>query len=311
LITGSLVATVVVPDQGASEAAYREILGFERAGAHPLTAAHAGLWGVPSFPEGAEAVLLRAPGSARGWLRLLPGAEGPTEEPFGARGWFALESVVRDVDALYERLRGSAFRPIDSPRDWDITHLGSVLARSLTTRGPAGEGMFFSQILTQPEGRTLESGGLGVGPIFNAALSTDDLAAARRLYGETLGMEPVVQGVLKDPDVNELLEFPADTAFRLCMMRGSGGGNIELHEYPSNISRARGAPPGRLPAGVALFTLSTDDTAGACARVEEAGYEVLGEASGLREFPYDGGEAFTVRGPFGERLEIVGQGSAG
>lgn len=309
-ITGSPITTLAVPDQAAVEAAYRDTLGFRRVGAYPLTPALAALWGVRPFPAGAGAVLLAAPGSQRGWLRLVPGTGGPNRESFGARGWIASESLTQDVEALYRRLQDSPFRPLASPQNFDLTHLDSVLARSVTARGPAGEGMFFTQVMTQPAGRVLEAGGAAVGPLFNAVLSAGDMAAARRLYQDVLGMQLIVEGVLHDAGVNRLLGFPPATAFPFATVRGRGDGNVELHVYPAEMSYARSEPPDVLPPGTALYTLATDQIATLRAHVAEAGYRILGSAEGLPEPPYKGGAAFTLQGPFGERLEIV-EGEAG
>jgi catechol 2,3-dioxygenase-like lactoylglutathione lyase family enzyme len=307
-IAGSPCTTVAAPDPEHVAQAYIATLGFEERGRAALTAAHAKLWGVAAFPTGAQAILLSAPGATRGWLRIVPGPHANTQG-WGARGWIASESIVADIEALYARVQGSPFMPTGAPTIFDLTHLRSVLARSVTTRGPAGEGMFFTQVLRQPDGRVLQSGGAFVGPFFNCVLSTNDLQAAARLYCDALGMQPLVEGVLQDAGVNALLGFPPDTAFPFCTVRGCGDGNVEIHQYPEGISEPRDDAPDALPGGTAIYTLATtryDETRRALAR---AGFAVLGEAAGLHGFPYLGRRAFTVRGPMGERLEIVEAGA--
>lgn len=308
LIAGSPCTTVAAPDPERVARAYIATLGFEERGRAILTAAHAELWGVAAFPDGAQAILLSAPGATRGWLRIVPGPRANTHG-WGARGWIASESITSDVDALYERVRESAFVPTGAPTIFDLTHLRSVLARSVTTRGPAGEGMFFTQVLQQPDGRVLQSGGALVGPFFNCVLSTNNLQAAARLYRDVLEMQPLVEGVLQDAGVNALLGFPPDTAFPFCTVRGCGDGNVEIHEYPPGITEPRADPTDRLPGGTAIYTLATqryEETRHALAR---AGFTILGEAAGLHGFPYLGRRALTLRGPMGERLEIVETGA--
>lgn len=166
-----LHATLIVADAAPLIEAYA-LLGLAPAGHDRVDAAQAQAWQRPALP-GCAVTWLAAPGSAP-LLRLIesPGAQArPTRL---SHGWLALEVLVRDVDALGQRLQAStAFEIVGAPADLAV----SPAIRAMQVIGPAGEMLYLTQV-KQPV------------PPFNLPLSTE-LTPAQDLGALFIGVMSV------------------------------------------------------------------------------------------------------------------------
>ena len=305
MIQQVLMQTVSLRLFDAGVSALQDDLGFELRAGGPVDEALARVWGVSAQVHPRFAVL-SAPGVARGFIRLV---EGPLDDETGTfhkRGLFNAELLTRDVEALFARLRGSkAFRIVSELNTYDLSGAGGgAVSRSFATRGPGGAGFFFTQYLKVPPPRTLPVCETLVGPMFNAAVSTDLQPPVESFYEKALGMHRRLAGRLTQPTVNRIIGLPDDWGFMMLVYKGEGDGLIEVDIHEHDVPADPAVPLDQLRAGNSMLTVETGDLDGVLSRASAAGLSGTA-AEAIAAAPYDGRRAAVLRGPAGERVELV------
>ncbi len=290
-------------DEGVS--ALQEDLGFEFLAGGAVDEALARAWGVSPRVHSRFAVL-RAPGVSRGFIRLVEGPADDETGTFHKRGMFNAELLTRDVEALFARLRESSrFRIVSELNTYDLSGAGGgAVSRSFATRGPGGAGFFFTQYLKVPPPRTLPVCETLVGPMFNAAVSTDLQPPAEAFYEKVLGMHLRLAGRLTQPTVNRIIGLPDDWGFMMLVYKGEGDGLIEVDIHEHAVPAEPAVPDDQLRAGNSMLTVETSDLDGVLGRAAGAGIAST-SAQAIPAAPYAGRRAAVLRGPAGERVELV------
>lgn len=303
MISRVLAETLVVRELDAAAAAWREELGWETLAEGPVEEPLRELWMTdrglhPRF------ALLRSPGSARGFVRLVEGPEDDRSPSFHRAGLFNAELLCADVDRLYARLEGSqTFRPVSGLNTYDLGATGGAVSRSFATRGPGGAGVLFTTYLAVPPPRTLPRCDHLVGPMFNSALATESAEAMAAFFEGTLGMARRFEGRLAQASINRILGLPEDWGFHMVVYKGEGDGLVEvdLHEHP--LPPAPGVEAA-LPPGNAFLTLETPDLDAVLERAAARGF-ATSPVRAVAALPYAGRRAGLVRGPARERFELI------
>ncbi|MGE0452631.1 MAG: VOC family protein [Vicinamibacteria bacterium] len=304
MIRRVLLQTIVAKDLEGAARAIGEGLGWERTAEGTVGLELAAVWGIDAGPH-PRFVCLAPPGAARGFLRLVDGPEDDLSSNFHRPGFFNAELLSRDVDAAHARLAGQAgFRILCAPQTYDMAAAGGACSRSFATRGPGGAGVFLTTYLSVPPPRRLPEALHLAGPMFNAAVSTDDLDAVVGFYEGVLGLARRLDGRLAQPSINRILGLPEDWGFRMLVYKGEGDGLIEVdvHEHP--LPLALPLPAGHLKPGNSILTLETDELDALLRRADERGSRHT-QARTLAAEPYAGRRAAVAFGPVGERIELV------
>ncbi len=300
-----LMQTVSLRLFDAGVSALQDELGFELRAGGGVDEALARAWGVaaPAHPRFA---VLSAPGVTRGFIRLVEGPNDDETGTFHKRGMFNAELLTRDVEALYQRLRGSShFRVVSDLNTYDLSGAGGgAVSRSFATRGPGGAGFFFTQYLKVPPPRKLPVCETLVGPMFNAAISTSQRPPVDSFYQTVLGLGLRLAGRLTQPTVNRIIGLPDDWGFMMLVYKGEGDGLIEVDIHEHDVPADPVVPETRLRPGNSMLTLETGDLDGVLGRAAEAGISGSAAAA-ITAAPYDGRRAAVLRGPAGERVELV------
>ena len=221
LILQVLMQTVSLRDLDHGVAALREDLGFDVRSEGFVDEHMARALGVSCRAHPRFAVL-GAPGVSRGFIRLVEGPGDDDTGTFHKRGMFNAEMLTSDVETLFKRLQGSTrFRLASDLNTYDLSGAGGgAISRSFATRGPGGAGFFFTQYLKVPPPRTLPVCETLVGPMFNAAVSTDMQLPVEIFYEKILGMRLRLSGRLTQPAVNRIIGLPDDWGFTMLVYKG-------------------------------------------------------------------------------------------
>lgn len=305
MIQQVLMQTVCLRLFDAGVSALQDDLGFELRALGVLDPSLARVWGVTPSAHPRVAVL-SAPGASRGFIRLVEGPADDETGTFHKRGLFNAELLTRDVEALFSRLRGSShFRIVSELNTYDLSGAGGgAVSRSFATRGPGGAGFFFTQYLKVPPPRTLPVCETLVGPMFNAAVSTERRPPVESFYEKVLGMGLRLAGRLTQPTVNRIIGLPDDWGFMMLVYKGGGDGLIEVDIHEHDVPADPPVPDDRLRPGNSMLTVETGDLDQILGRAAEAGFRGTA-AEAIAASPYDGLRAAVLRGPAGERIELV------
>ena len=306
MIQQVLMQTVSLHGLDAGVSALREELGFEVRSEGRVERGLARVWGLTLSARSRFAVL-SAPGVSRGFIRLVEGPKDDETGTFHKRGLFNAELLTRDVESLFARLSGSSrFRVVSDLNTYDLSGAGGgAVSRSFATRGPGGAGFFFTQYLKVPPPRTLPVCETLVGPMFNAAISTDRQPRVEAFYQTTLGMHLRLKGRLTQPTVNRIIGLPDDWGFMMLVYKGEGDGLIEVDIHEHDVPADPPVEDDQLRPGNSMLTVETADLDAVLGRASEAGFSGT-PAEAVAAFPYEGRRAAVLRGPAGERIELLG-----
>ena len=288
-----VAATICVADLDSAVALYRGALSYEMADRGAVPDGLAQSWGAPTV-AGRRYAVLRPHSGAPGWLRLIEAPPVPGYRPLASLGWSAIEILVADPGALAERLKA-----------WPLTVIGPPAAlrsfpeiTAMQVIGPHGEVLYLTDVGAAAHSSDLPVVSGEVDRVFIVVLAVQDFQRALTFYGAHFAAEagaPHERGIyFEGPGYG--VPAPA-SPYRMTTMRLAGQSLIQLDEY-SHDAPLRPAPPGGLPAGVAIASFavrSLDDF------VEQG----LASAVTVKTPPYDGRRAITLRGPAGELIELV------
>lgn len=288
-----LSATFLSPDPEASANEYVANLDQVIVGGGPVSTELADSWGAPAV-AGRNCVLLRPRSAEPGWIRIVEGGQAPA--PFATFGWSAMEILVKDTDALSQRLKGSAFREIGAPED-----LGMVAGiRAMQAVGTAGEVLYLTQ-RDEVQGFRCRHVMGDADRIFIMVLGAPDFARAKSFYEDHFSVAVGIDVTTSQALISEALGVSADEEHRMLTLVMSGGqevaGKIQLDDHPDKAGdRPRRA--GDLPGGVALVTFEVPSFDGLALPFIEP----------PRRFdypPYDGRLVATCIGGAGELIELT------
>ena len=268
-----LAATVAVRDLDRAAGAYRALLGHEELAA--------------GTDQGGRWLVMGPPGARWGLVRLVERAGAARPATFSTLGWTALEILVADADATYERcLAVEGFQVLQRPAGVG----GGGALRALQVAGPGGEGIYLTQVVTPSERFDLPSLAAGEHRVYVVVVGTHDVEATRGFFESGFGAPMVTDHGLPVRVLNQAYELPAGTLHRISTVQLAGSTVIEIDEYPS---AAGIRPPGST--GITSVTL-------AGSRPEAGSPQPLPVRA---EPPYWGASAWALSGPFGLRLEVV------
>jgi catechol 2,3-dioxygenase-like lactoylglutathione lyase family enzyme len=169
-------ATVICPDLHAAVAAYVSAFELQASPIAPMDPDYARRLGLGPL-ERAPCAWIGTDASAP-WLLLIESPQARISAPFQRAGWLALELAVRDVDALSQRLSGSAFHTLAPPADLDF----SDAIRATQVQGPAGEVLYLTQIKAAVPPFRLPQTQRWVDAPFVAVMATHDVRASSAFY---------------------------------------------------------------------------------------------------------------------------------
>jgi len=293
MLTAILAVTLIVPDLETAQSAYVKWLDYQVIETGTLKEVQSQGWGAP-LSEGRRYTLLQPASGATTYLRLIQSPATPGYEVMRTYGWNSNEILVKDPDALAEKLAaGSPFRIIGPPRPLS----SSSTVRAMQAIGPAGELNYFTRI---PEGGATfvkTSAQSFVDRTFIVVLGGPSMVAMQSFYRETLGVPVTESSLAKIKVLQEALELGDQAETALALVRIADGFLIELDEYPA-ITTARPIRGGDLPPGMSIVTFLAKD-------IDSKQLPWVVPPHARNEAPYYGRRAGMLKGAAGEWIELV------
>lgn len=298
------MVTVTVPDLEAAAEAWLRGTDYEVVERQQVPAELEAVWGTAPAAH-PSAVLTRAPGSARGLVRLVAG-EGPAavHPIYSVRGPMAVEFFARDAADVHARFRGTRFQAITAPVDYDLTSIGSGLAQSVGFRAPGGWTVLVSTMKWVPPPRALPVSPEHLGPAINVPIVALDRERSNEFYSGVLDIPVRFDGPVQDPDVNRIMGAPPDLAFHITVFFIADGQMAEHHFHdPRRVAEAP-PPAGRLRSGAVGSTFRVRGLDAILERARAAGYAPRGPVRpGVA--PYGSARVAGLAGPNGELVELL------
>ncbi|HHQ14972.1 MAG TPA: hypothetical protein ENK16_08065 [Chromatiales bacterium] len=228
-------------------------------------------------PEGADDVFFRA----------IEGPEHADYVPFATHGWNAAELMVRNVDALAERLTGSPFRIIGEPQDLSF----SPDIRAMQVIGPGQELLYLTEFKRTIPGLDVPVPRCDVDQTFIVILGGPSMDALQEFYASKFAVphaEPVQSRV---KGMSAAFGLPAETRYPIAALPLAGQCLIEVDQMPP-LAVPRPVGNGELPAGISVVSFAG----------HARGHEPVAAAGKL----YAPGNRSTVlKGCAGEILELL------
>ena len=288
-----LIVTIMSLDLAASEAAYRQHLGYRTAEHGTLPTVLASAWGTPAM-RGRDYVLMRPAQGRAVYLRFVATKDIGNYAPMRTEGWNAVEILVRQPDALARRLADSPFQVIGPP---------AFLSERRNTRafqalGPNDELLYFTRVLDLERASfDLDHAEAEVGRTFIMVLGGRSMPDMRRFYGETLGATLAGPVHYRVTVLSRAYGQPEDREYPLSIAQLPSRSLIEFDEYPAQAASRRRAPS-ELPPGIAMVAFEV-------CRLDRLASRLLSRPAAVARMPYRGRRVAATRGPAGEWLEFV------
>jgi len=286
--------TINAPDLPATIAAYQRHLDYRVAADGALSHELARCWGRPQL-AGRRCVLMEPESGADTYLRFVQGPAYASYEPLACVGWNAAEIIVRDVNALAERLAGSPFNVIGPPANLSF----SDKIRAMQVVGPAGEVLYLTQISERLAAFDTPEATCDIDRVFIVILGGASLEALQDYYQRQFGVPrtPVIPSVVSV--LSAQYGLPRDHKHPIAALPLRGQCYLEADEMPA-LAAARPCEPGQLPPGIAMVTFEVD-------RLQHLP-STLGPATTLQGLPYAGRPTCACVGSTGELIELVAAG---
>ena len=283
--------TIATPNLAETQAAWTDFLNYRVVASDAVSAEQSATWDAPAM-QGRAQVLMTPEQVSDRYVRLVDIDPVEGYAPLRTLGWNAIEIIVRDTDAMADRLEDSPFSIVGPPEDLSF----SDAIRAMQATGPGGEMVYLTMSKRKIEAFDLPEVSGDVGQPF-IVISGGDLAALQSFYGETMLLPdaPVFEGRISV--LSSAYGLPSDRPHRLAAMPLGGTYYIELDQYPDAAVPRRGNS-GQLPPGQSMVTFEVDSL---------SNYEVAWRSEPtVGSGPLYGDRAHAVAvGPAGEWIELV------
>jgi catechol 2,3-dioxygenase-like lactoylglutathione lyase family enzyme len=268
----------------------------------------AAAWGAPAV-AGRRCVLLSPDSAEDVYLRIVEGRTPADYVPLTTFGWNAIEIVVDDLDATWQRLQAPPFTVLGEPRG--LARYPSIRAFQLL--GPAGEVLYLTGESGDRSRSPLPPPGGPIGRVFIMVLAGPDIQALLAAYGAAFGLVPNAVGQRAVSVLQRAQGLGPDELLPLTTARLAEPGNLLEFDGYSERATPRRVAAGELSCGVAMTSIEAGDFDAVLERLAAPGsaFDALGGNPLRPTAPeYAGARAAVFRGPAGELLELIERGRA-
>lgn len=287
------------------------VAGYEVIDCGAVDPALLAAWGVPEA-AGASYELLRSPGKAVGWVRLVrfDGVEQEIMRP-GAQAWdqgglFSLMVRAADASDVMDAAHARGWSVFNRPQVFDF---GPLVIKNVVVRLPDGINLaVYSRVAPPVEGWDDLA---GFSYPFNAMGMVHDIGEERRFLEEGLGFSPFWEGDYLDPepvDTNFALpdnladDIPRRTA--ILQQRPGEDGRLELMQFVGLDGQDFSARAKAPNLGILSVRLPVADMDAALDRLAQAGFAAAGAPVRLTLPPYGAVDYRPVRSPAGIQVDL-------
>ncbi len=242
--------TVTAPDLEQVEFCYTQYLGHLVVGRGLLGADLAELWSCAGL-AGNRYLLLSPAAGADCIFRFIETGGDANFLPFSTHGWNAAEIMVKDVDAMAERLTDSPFKIIGAPANLSFTDD----IRAMQILGPGHELLYLTEFKRQMPEFSTPSARCDVDLVFIVILGGPSMDGLQNFYAEQYGVSraPVVKSRVKGMSV--AFGNSPEHKYPISALPLAGKSLIEVDQMPSQAG-PRPVTEGLLPAGIAMISFA-------------------------------------------------------
>ncbi len=287
-----LGGTITTPDLDAALSDYGDHLGLALVDRGVVSADLAASWGCPANAGSRTATLCPTSG-APCFIRLVEQPLPPGFRPTRTYGWAAYEMTVKDVFGWPERLQGSGFQIVGSPRE--IEGLPYFVAMQMTGRGR--EMIYLNEVRQDTPSSDLPRAASPVDQIFIVILACPDRPAALDWYARALKLHVGGSYSIEYTMINKAFGLPDGHLSTITMLQNGRMPIIEVDGYP-DAATVRTGHQDRLPPGNSMVTLAVDN-------LRDLDLAWLFPPKPAEVPMYAGRNSAAVLGPAGERIELV------
>lgn len=270
---------------------YQTNLGYTIVDENTVSREMALLWNAPELFGNKLVVLSAANGEA--WLRVVEDTKAKAATPLKSYGWMALETNVKCVDTINNKLCDESFTVIGEPAYLQV----SDAIKAMQVIGPAGEVSYLTQIDKEVPPFELPMTKHETAGLFIPVLCTPDREKSLAFYQQ---LNAADNGLSFDT--------------KITVLNNAWGHDIE-HQYPVatlqldgkclfEIDQVDNADPlttnsGSLPSGIAMISCQVKN-------IEQIAKTFNATIYKLEDSYYKGRSAILLKGPFGELIELMG-----
>ena len=288
------IVTHCVPDLLTVVDAWTKHLGFKVVEQGRLGAGLCATWNTPAA-AGQRYCTLRPESGQDSYIRFIETADRGGYGPPMTFGWNATELLVRDVDGLAARLRGTPFRVLGGPGD---LYPRPRAPRAMQVAGPSGELIYFTRILPGGSRYGLHGARSEVDRVFIVTVGGPSSEQMHAFYGGTLGQRIMDRMPFFNSILAEGCGVPDTTVFPTSIARIPGRSFlVEMDEYPPGV-QARRRRDGHLPPGMSMVSFLVE-----C--LDDVPVALRGPLRTIDGAPYGGRRVAVIEGNAGEWLELI------
>lgn len=285
-----LAVTMTVADLAPIASAYGDFLGYKVVERGEVPAALAGVWGAPAA-AGKPYLLMQPESGANCYLRFVAIEPYPDYKPLSTFGWNSTEILVKDVDAVHEKLKASPFEIVGTPRA--LSSNDNIKAMQVI--GPAGELLYLTTVNDPKSG--LGTAQSFVDRPFIVINGGRDITALIAFYRDTLKLKVSDPIPVRMSALNKVRGFDIETKHPLSTVDVGGPFLIEIDQYPPGTV-TRTVRPGDLPPSTALVAFEVKN-------LDAVPVPFVAPPAALEAKPYNGRRVGVIKGPSGELHELI------
>jgi len=282
------MATLAVPDVTAIADLYAEWLGYATVQTGTVPEQLARSWGAPNS-AGRPYVVMQPESGTDVFIRAVEIDPVPGYKAMTTWGWNAVEIIVDDPDAVYEKLLDSPFTLLGEPKG--LQNYPSI--RATQFQGPAEDVLYLTAETGDRDNSLLPHPGAFVGRVFIMVVAGPDIQALQDFYADSFNMQ---RGAINNSPVeliNRAQGIALDSERPITILGMADHGNIlELDGYGDHTG-PRPSNEGQLPPGIAMTSVEVES-------LDALSLDFITDP--VAEY---GTRAATAIGPAGELLELI------
>jgi catechol 2,3-dioxygenase-like lactoylglutathione lyase family enzyme len=288
------IATIAAPDIDAIESLYSTWLGHTVRERGMISAALAAGWGAPAA-AGRRYLLMSTDAHPDVFIRAVQTDPVAGYRALTTWGWNAIEIIIDDIDALYERLKGSPFEFIGLPASLGARYPS---IHAMQVKGPAEEVLYLTTETGDRSTSSLPLPGALVGRPFIMVIAGPDIQALRDWWTGHFNLRPQAINPSLGTLTRAAQNAAADAEFTISLVYLKQHGNIlQLDGYPA-ATTARPRAPGQLPPGVAMTSFDIAD-------LDALNLPFISPPLMIDAAPYQGRRVATTMAPGGALVELI------
>ena len=289
------IATVGSEDVAATAALYAEWLDYDIVEEGTVSDALAASWGTPAAATKPYALLQGKSGDDV-FLRVVQVAMPEGYSAMTTYGWNAIEMIVENPDAMYDRLIDSPFSHVGGPA---FLSGGTSSIRATQFKGLSEEIFYFTTETGDRAASTLLTPRTDVDRPFIMVVAGPDARALTDFYVNEFGG---IEAFFLETPINVVSAaqgLPDDHMFTMGFVRlGDFSNSIEVDGYPESAG-PRPTAEGDLPPGVSITSFTVSD-------LDAVNPELFVQPPvAMDGLAYGGNRTATVIGPAGELIELI------